>query len=672
MVSPSDTPGKPAFTRRSAAAGMARYLSSCITGDENSGVTRTLVKDGFKNLKGRMRIPWQPQLLPRRTTPASRNQHHREKMTLLRQDPLTQLAFAVQENKGVFALLLGSGLSRSAQIPTGWEITIDLVRRIGLAQGSTEQADWAEWYRTTTGLEPNYSMLLEDLAGTPEERRAILHRYIEPSEEDREQGRKVPTAAHRAIAQLVRSGHIRVIVTTNFDRLMENALREQGVEPTVVTSVDMLAGAEPLTHSRCYLLKLHGDYKDARILNTDEELGAYPDAYNRLLDRIFDEHGLIVSGWSGEWDHALRSAMLRAPNRRYPVYWCTRGTPGNGAAELIAHRDARSVSTTGADEFFNALLQRIQTLEQAQRQNPLSVDLLVGSAKRYLARPEHRIQLDELFTEETERLLSQLEDPVFFVGSQWSPEGFRSRVVKYESSSEPLARMAGVLGRWGDGSELPLMLDVLRSLYSHGNAAQNGLTIWLNLRTYPCVLVFTAYCLGLTRAGRWKTAHQLFSAQLAVEHREPVRLVEALLPHGWQGSDRSLWQQLEGLDSRKTPLSDHLVDVMTDWRKSFGGVDAGFELLFERFELLGALACFDQNDEAKLEASAASNSHQQFAWAPVGRAGWHSASARVLIQELESDTRAMELLGAGFGKGSRRMIQLFIQNFHLIARRMSW
>lgn len=32
---------------------------------------------------------------------------------------------------------------------------------------------------------------------------------------------------------------------------------------------------EPLSHSSCYILKLHGDYKDARILNTDEELGGY-------------------------------------------------------------------------------------------------------------------------------------------------------------------------------------------------------------------------------------------------------------------------------------------------------------------------------------------------------------------------------------------------------------
>ena len=112
----------------------------------------------------------------------------------------------------------------------------------------------------------------------------------------------------------MRRGYIRVIVTTNFDRLTENALRELGVEPTVVASVDVLSGAEPMAHSACYVLKLHGDYKDARILNTDAELHTYPSEYNRQLDRMFDEYGLIVCGWSGEWDHALRAAFLRAPN----------------------------------------------------------------------------------------------------------------------------------------------------------------------------------------------------------------------------------------------------------------------------------------------------------------------------------------------------------------------
>lgn len=86
-----------------------------------------------------------------------------ELVSILAGDPLTQLAFSVHESKGVFAVLLGSGLSRAAEIPTGWEITLDLIRRVGLAQGVEDQPNWAAWYRQETGLEPDYSALLEEL-----------------------------------------------------------------------------------------------------------------------------------------------------------------------------------------------------------------------------------------------------------------------------------------------------------------------------------------------------------------------------------------------------------------------------------------------------------------------------------------------------------------------------
>lgn len=77
-------------------------------------------------------------------------------MSILSSDPTTQLAFSTFENKGVYALLLGSGLSRTAGIPTGWKITLDLVRRVALAQGVENQADWATWYRKKYSAEPDY------------------------------------------------------------------------------------------------------------------------------------------------------------------------------------------------------------------------------------------------------------------------------------------------------------------------------------------------------------------------------------------------------------------------------------------------------------------------------------------------------------------------------------
>ena len=254
--------------------------------------------------------------------------------------------------RGVYGLLVGSGLSRSAEIPTGWEITLDLVHRLAVADNVPEQDDWAAWYLEKYGKEASYSDLVARLGRTANERQALLQAYIEPTDEDRQEGRKVPTRAHEAIADLVYDGFVRVVITTNFDRLIEHALHSRGVEPTVIDSVDALNGAEPLTHTRCYLVKLHGDYKDARILNTTAELSTYAAEHNRLLDRILDEHGLVVCGWSGEWDEALARALIRCPSRRYSLFWAARGELGDAAKRIVSHRNGQVIDIETADDFF--------------------------------------------------------------------------------------------------------------------------------------------------------------------------------------------------------------------------------------------------------------------------------------------------------------------------------
>ena len=110
-----------------------------------------------------------------------------------------------------------------------------------------------------------------------------------------------------------------MIVTTNFDRLMEQALEAEGVNPTVISTADMVHGALPLTHAACTVIKLHGDYRDMRIRNTSAELSSYSEEMNTLLDRVFDGYGLVICGWSGTWDDALRAALFRCPNRRSQV-----------------------------------------------------------------------------------------------------------------------------------------------------------------------------------------------------------------------------------------------------------------------------------------------------------------------------------------------------------------
>ena len=50
-------------------------------------------------------------------------------------EPSHSLAMSVQSNPGVYALLVGSGISRSSGVPTGWEIVQELVRRLAKLRG---------------------------------------------------------------------------------------------------------------------------------------------------------------------------------------------------------------------------------------------------------------------------------------------------------------------------------------------------------------------------------------------------------------------------------------------------------------------------------------------------------------------------------------------------------
>ena len=143
-------------------------------------------------------------------------------------DPAISLAVSLNALKGGCALLLGSGISKSAGIPTGWDVVLDLIRRVAILEEEEDPGqNAAGWYRERSGKEPDYATLVRTLAPTPSERTALLKEYFEPTEQEQEDGLKTPTQAHKAIARLVAAGYFKVIISTNFDRLLERALETE-------------------------------------------------------------------------------------------------------------------------------------------------------------------------------------------------------------------------------------------------------------------------------------------------------------------------------------------------------------------------------------------------------------------------------------------------------------
>jgi hypothetical protein len=129
-----------------------------------------------------------------------------------------------------------------------------------------------------------------------------------------------------------------------------------------------------------------------------------------------------------------------------------------------------------------------------------------------------------------------------------------------------------------------------------------------------------------------------------------------------------LWNEIIGeRDRYHTPLSDYLLRLFKEWSSSFAGLSPDFELLFERFELLGSLAHLERRDKADIAAKLQAG--ENWASMPVGRVGWRTSGAQRLFSELQTEPTQGAILQAGFAKGSPDFLKLF---FDYLTRSRKW
>ena len=555
-------------------------------------------------------------------------------------DLTDSLAFSIQSNRGVYALLIGSGVSQAAQIPTGWDITLDLIRKLAAASGESAEPDPEKWYRAKYDEVPDYSKLIDGLAKTQTERQQLLRPYFEPSEQEREENAKQPTAAHRAIARLVDQGFVKVIITTNFDRLLEKALEEEGVEPVVISSDEQVKGMLPLVHTRHCLVKLHGDYLDTRIRNTPSELSAYPAEFNRLLDRIFDEFGLVVCGWSADWDFALRDAMLRASSRRFTTYWAAYGQIKDEARQLIDHRRAQVIDIENADKFFGTVQEKVASIEQSSQPHPLLTESAVASLKRYLPEQRYEIQLSELIEESVQRVVMAVSTPLFDVNSpEPDTETVTARVRAYETACSTLLAMAATGGRWAEEAHYDNWRRALERMATLSHLS--GELMWLGLQRYPATLVFYALGLGALSGNRLQLLGHLLSTEIPQADHAIKTVSQLLPPHSiFGGFSRRFhyplkaMQMLEGMEGRPTPLSEWIQTAVRQYMSYTAYNSEQYDLTFDKLEILMALS-YAYHNEKKAEP-------WYRYWIPLGSFVHRSRTRERVIREMEESISTLQ------------------------------
>ena len=269
----------------------------------------------------------------------------------------------------------------------------------------------------------------------------------------------------------------------------------------------------------------------------------------------------IVCGWSAKWDRALRTAIYRAPSRRFTTYWAVQGKPGDEAQRLIDHRKAQVIPIEDADAFFDTIQQHVKSIEEFSKPYPLSTEAAVASLKRYLSSPEHKIRLADLIDATVEQVLSAISGEASEV-QETQQQNSTARLRDYESACSTLLAMASIGGFLAENEHSDgwiLAMEHLSTMF----ASNAGSSTSLAIRTYPARLLLYALGLGAVKSGKLQFLNHIFKTTVnfylysAGVWQRNQHVLTALFNTSITAS--LPWQNLlEGMEKSYEPLSDWL------------------------------------------------------------------------------------------------------------------
>lgn len=255
-----------------------------------------------------------------------------------------------------FVLMLGAGASLSSGVKLTRVIMEELVARY--AQGEAG-----------TSLDSRFDRLWREASS--EDRRRWLDPYLTGA----------PSRGYQRLAVLIQRGFFDIVITYNFDRLLEQSLDDAGFRDykTIIrgeTAEDAIATLVHARQPRVKILKTHGSlYSANTFLFTKEEMANYPRDLETLIKELTGRD-IIICGYAYN-DLCVKKAFNDSKDGE-SIYFVNPA----GAAEDIkgamrirrSHERVIDGDLGRFDEFFDALhsdLTNPGTKETTQaRQNP--------------------------------------------------------------------------------------------------------------------------------------------------------------------------------------------------------------------------------------------------------------------------------------------------------------
>ncbi|SRR5579862_5153394 len=139
-----------------------------------------------------------------------------------------------------------------------------------------------------------------------------------------------PTEGHQALADMVQRQLLQTILTTNFDSLVEDALRLRQPQIKEIVAVNRAAGdmAAFSPYNRAQVVYLHGAFEYYRDRNSIDETKRMDNVVVSKLRHMIAYAPLIVIGYRGYepsvMEHLLGEGVAESNQYAHGVFWCVR------------------------------------------------------------------------------------------------------------------------------------------------------------------------------------------------------------------------------------------------------------------------------------------------------------------------------------------------------------
>lgn len=189
-----------------------------------------------------------------------------------------------------------------------------------------------------------------------DERFAILRELVEGA---------VPSEGYQCLAELIRAGYFNVILSTNFDPLLEDAVTQQQMRRRDyiflvhgVMNPEFIADHLDNSVPRVKILKLHGDLFYYKFYYTGEEIDKFPPPIKRVLETYLNDRDILVVG------HGMRDQDInRCLKAKGDSIWYVGPNPPSGEiAQFMKLRNSETHFFSGDDGNFDRFFVRLRAV----------------------------------------------------------------------------------------------------------------------------------------------------------------------------------------------------------------------------------------------------------------------------------------------------------------------